>query len=538
MDGNTSLDINTSHVFQSENNFRVNLTVKDSDNCEMIKTKIVSVQDKPLVSFIADTLSANCFPLPVNFTDQTISPFVSQWHWDFDDGGTSILQHPFHSFTRPGKFDITLIAITSNGCTDKLTKKAYIKTSGPFASIVTSKDTLCKYEDITFTMINPDKVANVFWNFGDGDTASGSPATYQYKTSGTIFPTMVLSDSSNTCFVPIRDTVFVEDVIADFITDDTIGCVPHTVNLTNTSNRAHTWNWDFGDGNSSSDFSTSHTYNSIGSYTIMLDITNNQNGCVDTALQNIIVTPVPQAVVTPDTSICEGDSVLLFASGGDIYRWEPNSFLQYVDSSQTLSYPPNDASYRVFVTSNEGCEDTATINIDVIAKPSEYTINDTNLIIGETAEFNVNAGPGFSYQWSPPDGLSCTDCFDPVAQPLQSTLYTINITDSIGCFDTAVTVLVDVIVAFTVELPQAFTPNGDGLNDNIFVRGWGIKELLQLQIFNRWGEMVFESNDLNVGWDGKFKGEPQPIETYVYSVKVLTFNEEVIFKKGNFKLIR
>ena len=153
-------------------------------------------------------------------------------------------------------------------------------------------------------------------------------------------------------------------------------------------------------------------------------------------------------------------------------------------------------------------------------------------------QFNIDAGPGYSYVWTPELGLSCADCFDPIAQPLDTTSYIFEIINPFGCFPFKDTVQVDVLVDFSLELPQAFTPNGDGLNDTIFVRGWGLKELLQFQIFNRWGEMVYESSDLNEGWDGTFKGEPQPNETYVYFVRVLTFGDKILFKKGNFKIIR
>lgn len=537
-DEDSSFFKDTSHVFLSQDSFPVTLHLLNLTNCQMSITKTISVQDKPVPAFFADTLDANCYPLPVNFTDTTSSPFVSKWEWDFDDGGFSSIQNPFHNFGRPGGFDITLTATTTNGCSDTLTKVDYIQTSGPFAEVIHSEDSLCKYEDIIFSMINPSNVKDVFWNFGDGDTASGPQVTYQYRTiTGTIFPTMILSDS-NTCFVTFRDTVFVEDVIADFNADDIRGCVPLEVNLLNTSNRADTWQWNFGDGNGSADFNTAHTYDSVGSFTLSLNITNQENGCVDTALQEITVTEVPDARVSSDTTICEGDTILLSASGGDIYQWLPFSFLENSDSSRTLSFPTSNTSYQVIISSNEGCVDTANIDIDVLAKPQSYSLRDTNIIIGETVDFNVFSGTDFSYLWTPSDGLSCTDCFDPTAQPLISTLYKMQVSDTLGCFNMLDSVFIEVKVAFTLEIPEGFTPNGDGLNDRIFVRGWGLKELLKFQIYNRWGEVVYESTDFQEGWDGNFKGEPQGIETYVFIVQALTFNDEVIFKKGNFKLIR
>ena len=89
-----------------------------------------------------------------------------------------------------------------------------------------------------------------------------------------------------------------------------------------------------------------------------------------------------------------------------------------------------------------------------------------------------------------------------------------------------------------MNIPKAFTPNADGHNDVILARGWGIKELLEFRIYNRWGEMVFESNDVNKGWDGYYKDKLQATETYVYTVRALMYDDQIISKKGNLSLIR
>jgi len=538
-DSSGSNQENPFHVYNSSDSFTVVLSMTDNENCTIVKekTNFVSVQNFPIAAFTADTLSANCFPLPVNFTDTTASPFVSQWRWDFDDGGKASFQNPSHTFNRPGKFDISLIVTTSNGCSDTLTKTDYIQTSGPIADLTISKDSVCRYEELTFTMINPSNVANVLWDFGDGNTRSGNPVTYSYQSTGTVFPTMILSDSGNTCFISVRDTVFVEDVIADFQIGDTSGCAPFTVSLLNTSNRADSWNWNFGDGAQSGDFNASHTYDSAGVFLIAMNISN-QNGCADTAFQEVVVSDVPDISITPDTSICEGDTLLLEASGGDNYQWLPSTFLDRPNEAQTFSVPDQDITYRLLVSNNQGCSAEDSVSINVQPKPEPFVLRDTNLIIGEQVQFNVFSGSNFSYQWTPSTGLSCDDCPDPIAQPLETTIYRVEVRDPLGCFPITDTALVEVKVAFTLELPEAFTPNGDGQNDRIFVRGWGIKELILFQVYNRWGEQLYESSDLNQGWDGKFKGEDQPIGTYVYVVKVLTFQDQLLFKKGNFKLIR
>ncbi len=87
-------------------------------------------------------------------------------------------------------------------------------------------------------------------------------------------------------------------------------------------------------------------------------------------------------------------------------------------------------------------------------------------------------------------------------------------------------------------MPTTFTPNGDGNNDEMPVFGWGIKELISYQIFNRWGEKIFETNDINEGWDGTFKGVEQNPDIYAYKIRAINWNEEEMAKEGFINLVR
>ena len=97
---------------------------------------------------------------------------------------------------------------------------------------------------------------------------------------------------------------------------------------------------------------------------------------------------------------------------------------------------------------------------------------------------------------------------------------------------------IDIIKEYTVDVPNAFSPNGDGINDILFVRGWGIDELITFKVANRYGEIVFETNDKYTGWDGTYKGNLQGVESYTYFVSVKTYENQIISKKGSFKLLK
>jgi len=123
-------------------------------------------------------------------------------------------------------------------------------------------------------------------------------------------------------------------------------------------------------------------------------------------------------------------------------------------------------------------------------------------------------------------------------QPFTTTEYILTISDSLGCFSITDTILVEVVEEFTLDVPQAFSPNGDGVNDIIYVKGWGLKELIAFKIYNRFGELVFEGTEFDQGWDGTYNGKDQMVETYVYTVEAETYAGEVLTKKGNITLIR
>ena len=140
--------------------------------------------------------------------------------------------------------------------------------------------------------------------------------------------------------------------------------------------------------------------------------------------------------------------------------------------------------------------------------------------------------------WSPDYAISCTECPNPIVNPLETTVYTVAVTDTNNCFTVEYHVWIDIMKKYWVDVPDMFTPNGDGLNDVVYVRGWGIKDLLVFRIFNRFGEMVFESKEIQAGWDGTYKGAAQNTETFTYIVSVKAYNDDILSKKGFIKLIR
>lgn len=524
------------HTFNSAGIFMVKLIGENTENCEKIDSVSISVDANPVAGFTADTTISNCYPLDVQFTD-TSNGQINSWFWRIASD-KSVLQNPRYNFDQVGKFDIFLQVTTPNGCTDSVLKSQYIQTNGPTADFIIDKKEGCVNETFTFTMQNGVNVNDFVWDFGDGVTDSNkTTVTHEYKKIGTIYPTLILKDINGVCDVPLLDSIDIFDVKADFSIANDTGCTPHITTFTNTSLGAQSFMWNFGQGFNNGGNTETVNFSTEGRYFISLAIQSNI-GCIDTANKFIDVFKTPEVTVFPDTGLCLGDSIQLGANGGGSYLWTPSQFLNNNTIPNPIAFPTNTTLFNLRVTSDENCVKDTTVLVEVSQKPNYNGLRDTSLIIGETVDIDLQLSNNLVYTWTPTDDLSCSDCPNPTFQPLSSRTYYLTIKDRFNCFEINDSIYIEVDEKYSLDVPKAFSPNGDGINDIIFAKGWGLKELIAFKIYNRFGELVFESSDFNKGWDGTYKGKIQNIETYVYTVEALTFGDKVLTKKGNISLLR
>ena len=227
-------------------------------------------------------------------------------------------------------------------------------------------------------------------------------------------------------------------------------------------------------------------------------------------------------VYTFDTLLfCPGDTVILFDE------------------------PVTDAGVYSGIFEREiGCDSTHTISLKAIANLILVLPADITLELGDSVRLNpMTNGQDLIWQWSPPVGLSCDDCEHPYARPFETTLYTLLITDENGC-DASDEVLLTISKNRNVYIPNAFSPNGDGINDvfYIFARG-DVSQILEFKIFDRWGELVFEDekfppNDPAHGWDGIFHGKMMNPAVFAYMAKVEFVDGVVELFKGDVTLMK
>ncbi len=262
--------------------------------------------------------------------------------------------------------------------------------------------------------------------------------------------------------------------------------------------------------------------------------------CSSTASVIITVNPQPVfAVAQPVTKICIGAPLTLQASGGDIYHWTPLGTVASPDAASTQVFPATNTTYQVIIT-NSTCKVTDTVfSIVTVSQLPVVTISKSNDLDCVLAHSTLQATGGSQYAWSPSNGLDNPKVSNPSASPFETTTYTVIVKNEIGCA-TKDSITINVTTANGengYKLASAFTPNGDNINDCFGLKYWGGVKTLQFEIYNRWGNRVFYTNDPSACWDGTFKGIPQLPGAFIYQIRATTICGNV-YRKGTVVLIR
>ena len=255
-----------------------------------------------------------------------------------------------------------------------------------------------------------------------------------------------------------------------------------------------------------------------------------------------------QSWASDDTIICPGETVVLSAGGVSTYG--PNIVWSTGETGTSISITPQQTTFVIVSISDHNlCLDNYNMQILVSVPVVVVTANpDTAITPPATVQLNCNTQPGWTYLWAPPTGLSNPTIANPVASPLQTTTYCVTVTDSSGCTASAcitveVTFVPDVDTLLDIDIANTFTPNGDGANDFFTLFGKNVASF-SFQIFNRWGQLVYETqqladlNDLSKGWNGTYRGADQSAGVYVWQLKATGTHGGELKQHGDLLLLR
>jgi gliding motility-associated-like protein len=436
----------------------------------------------------------------------------------------------------------TVVGTSPAGCTNSAQVTVTVQPCNvPLIAFTASDTTLCVGDCISFTDQSLNSPTSWSWTFAGSSTGSSTvqnPTNICYPTAGTFAVTLVASNANGNGTLVKTGYINVNPPPPANAGPDATICSGQQTTLTGSG--GVTYNWMPGNLNGSS---VTVTPASTTTYTLTV---TDANGCTGTDMVTITVsacTSPTAALTVSDNMICESTCIdFTDMSTGTPTGWSW-SFPGATPSSSSQQNPTNicyntPGNYSVtLITTNAFGSDTIVMAnyISVGAQNSVNASNYVTIAIGNSTNLSATGGAG-TYTWSPASSLSCSNCQNPVATPTVTTTYTVAYTDGFGCTATD-TVTVDVTIHYSLFVPGSFSPNGDGKNDVLFVRGAGIKTL-DFIVYDRFGEKVFESTNVNDGWDGTFRGKDCNSGIFVWYVTAEYFDGNTDIQKGDVSIVR
>ncbi|MEM6722396.1 MAG: T9SS type B sorting domain-containing protein, partial [Bacteroidota bacterium] len=509
------------------------ITATDANGCEVIESIDVTQPDELLVSFQA--VSVTCFGFDDGQASATVSGGTQPYTYVWDNGETT----PIATNLDAGIHDLSIT--DGNGCLLVEQVQVGSPTELIFGNVPLSVvNVQCFGDNTGSVIINPQGGTQPYtfqWSNGQtNQVATDLPAgTYD-----------VTVTDNNGCFIASNEFEVTQpegplavsfEVMNITCFGDSDGSIQATV-----SGGTPTYNLNWSNGGIESGLINL----SAGDY--VLTITD-ENNCslIDTVT---IVQPDPimgEVIIEEPTCFGEFSGTITVDTSSMIGGTPP-----YIYSLDGFNYQANErfvgvgaGVYTLQIEDSEGCMGEIQVIVD---QPDEIIVNledDLSISLGEEATLipDISTEDTLTYSWNPPQYLSCTDCPNPTILPLETTTYTLVVTNQAGC-SASDEITVRVNKDRNIYIPNAFTPNNDGINDLFMIfGGLGVVEVQEFRIYDRWGEQIialqnFMTDDPNFGWDGSFKGQLMNPGVFVYYADVLFIDGEVVQFKGDVTLIR
>lgn len=440
-DGDSSNVQNPFHSYQTRPTLYPMLVITDIHGC------VDTARSNSFSNLRADfttSVDSGCFPMTIQFTNAS-SLIADNFYWSFGDGTTSTDPSPTHTYAQPGVYDVQLVISSIwASCTDTLNRPALIKVRQPSANFSSTDLTACAPSVVNFTDLCVD--ADMYlWDFGDGTTSTNSNPSHIYNTPGN-YTVSLIAQSNLGCSDTIvrQEYIQVRGPVTNFSASALTGCSPFTVNFTDLSTNASSWNWNFGDGNSVTTENSSHVFPDSGTYTISL-VTWDTTGCSSyyQLPQPVTIHPSPTADFTsPSLTGCAPftGSFTNLSTGYNSNLWIFGDGSTSTSTDVTHTYNQSGTFDVKLITYNSyGCTDTARMQspVEVLATPS---INFSASANAGCSPLNVNfinstsGTAGATYNWDFGNGQTSSDV-NPLVVFTQPGFYNVSltVTNSNGC---------------------------------------------------------------------------------------------------------
>ncbi|GAB2820597.1 T9SS type B sorting domain-containing protein [Ferruginibacter profundus] len=455
---------------------------------------------------------------------------IASWHWDFGDGATANTQNSGHNYAAAGTYTVKLIATDINGCKDSITKS--VVTTGPMLAEAGADTSLCSGGKVSIQL-----------NGNGPGTYSWSPAVYlNNSTAQNPLATITVTTKF---YLTVTNGTGCSDIDSVTITlkpDPVVQTLPDTSICKNailvlTTNGALTYTWSPAIYVSNPNIASPQFTDSVSRTLIVTGTIANGCSANDTIAVNV---KTPKVFLAPaDKSFCYNQSVQLDGANGNAvqYSWSPATYLNNTTIINPVANPPFSTVYRVTVTDKTCNYDSSfVVSVTVLPLPilNASKTNDINCKLPFT---HLNASGALEYSWSPAVFLNNSLIASPVANPTITTTFVVSGTAKNGCTSKDSVKLNVNFGNEGFELPNSFTPNGDGVNDCFGIRYYREVQNLTFLIYNRYGEKVFETKNAAECWDGYYRGKHAEQGSYIYYLSAKTLCGDLM-KKGSILLIR
>ena len=519
--GQTSTLQNPLVTYTTAGTFNVTLKVTNDKGCVRTLSRPAFINVTPGVrSLFTHTTPTVCnAPSTINFTNTSTGPPVLSYLWDFGDGNTSTALNPSHTYVTNGTYIVSLITISSAGCQDTLRSNPIV--IGGITTSFTGPASACINELASFT-VTSNPVPNISnWTFGDGGTGVGINVSHSYAATG-VYTIRLYNTYTNCVDSFIRDITINPRPVADFTAPDTVGCQPPlTVNFQDlTTGGATGWQWNFGDGNTSTAQNPSHTYTTYGNFTVTL-IATNGFGCTDTIVKPDFIR-IRRAIMSVPSLPDRGcipftiNPLPIVNSLDAVTSWEwdfgdgGSAFVQNPTHTYTVQ---GTYTVKLIITTSTGCRDTLTINsaVQVGSKPvANFSATPNPVCARQPVQFTDLSVPADEWHWDFGDGSTSN---------LQNPIHNFNDT---GYFDIT-------LIAYNNGCPDTIV-----FNDYIYVLPPIARIIVGPDCGNR---LRFTFTDFSIGaltweWDfgdgSPFDNTQNPVHIYpalgTYAVRLVVTN--------------
>lgn len=534
----------TSYLYPQPGNFLPRV-VLEYQGCRLTLPGIDTIRvDRTKAGFITAS-QQTCGSTAISFSDTSSAFFgIRQWNWLFGDGTGSSQRNPSKTYTQAGAYPVSLAITSVSGCVDSFRISLNVAVQQPPIVSIEGDTSACTGQQARFSAFDASRSATVFdWQITGGPAQSGSQATNTWVTPG-LYVVRLIGRTAFGCADTAFRTIRVNASPVVNAGNDITICLGQSTRLNATG--AVKYQWSPVQGLSCNDCA-SPVANPLVTTQYFLTGTN-AAGC---SLGDSVMVRVAQPfdiTVTANDTLCasRNETAQLFASGAFRYVWSPAAGLSSAAIPNPVAAPASTTTYRVIGFDAENCfTDTAFVTVAVGYNPTVNLPAGGLLVAGTQVTLTpaLTGGPFKRYTWTPNRDLSCADCPNPVATVNNNILYRLEVETIYGCTASDT-------VGYTVQcqpdqvfVPNAFSPDGDGINDVLMVRGKGVAKVKSFRIFNRYGQVVFErqnfsANDPSAGWDGRVNGVPASPDVYVFTAEVLCTAGANYTYKGNITLFR